>query len=1413
MGGPTAMRRCFYIWLAFVALFSVLACMRELQPVPEVVDEPFPEGEPVTLSFSLPAEAPTKALEENGVLKTLHIAVFGSSGYLKEYVKAVDQGPGTPITYTDPYGYTRENVPVRNFSVTLTLSEKPRILHFIGNGPKTLPFDADTTILSTLMSESGQEGFWQVKRVNSIDAKKENGHYVKDADGNYIADDAIVNNLTHVPLIRNWSKISIVADPESGFTPKSFAVVNVPDKGTIAPMYRIQGSLGQDSLVFVEHYDTLSFASLERKGYPASLPGDAHFVRTVPTKQDFVNCTNGVVAYQNGLGAGYLYERPIPSDEIEPTFIIAYGTFAEDGKDYFYRIDLADKDGYYAVYRNFWYRIDIQKIESVGHLTPEAAAKSSGGANVSSDVVTSQLGDISDGVARLVVQPWMTQTFPSRQTDNQLLHAKFFADLASAEPVMDPAAVTVEVLEMKDDPLDTVITSCSIGPASDGEGTEKGWRTITFSTSDPDDQKIRTQYLRVTAHYSQAGVPKTLYRDVEITLLPLQDMEVSCAKGTLKRGIGQEQTLYITLPDGLLESMFPLNFTIEAENLSLMPKVGSNLPVIAGMSISDDGERKGEQSFYFAWTLSWDDYQAVAPVQSPINDEQFFRTFSCDFVTTRALSATTIWVGNEFFHKAKTSFTNSDLSNLPYFYVEAADINGCTVSIDQNGLQYQVDNDGWINYTAKDLIPLDEGQKLYIRAGSAAAPVTNWSGANKFNCTGTFNLGGNLASLVIGEDYAQGADLSSLAPGWTFANLFQKEAGLLKASALELPMTTMSANGFQSLFEGCVNMKEPPALPAATLASYCYRYMFKGCTSLRTAPVLPARTLAQNCYEQMFHSCISLTVAPTLPAEKLVNNCYINMFNSCTNLGEISMMATDVSASNCLSNWVTGVPASGTFYRNPKMLESGYKRGNSGVPASWELLPWDEFRLEVASPGSVSYSASDLLYSLNWGEWEEYTANVAISLAVGDNVRFMSSAPVTRACEGSFASTTHFTAAGNIMSLVAGEHYRTETSVPDEGFRALFSGNTHLTSVAALDLPARNLGVACYAEMFKNCTGLTAAPALPATTLSRESYKEMFAGCSNLSMVLCDAVDISAANCTQDWLQGVKGTGLLAGNHYETAWTKGSASGVPVGWEASNYFFVKAMEEGASVKLARNCSISYNGLDWVSYTSNTNVSLEVGKPVYFKSGSAASKTPNWNSSQGARALTVAGAYVEVGGNLASLVAGDDFVVEGPGLRGYIFVNFCLNNGFLREATHLEFPMLTCEEGCYKSFFDGCKNLLHGPEILQATTLAKTCYRNFFYNCSSLERGPVLPATTIVAECYQRMFWGCTSLTWVKMMGTNYIQSAFKSNNDGWMQNVPSGDDAVSKGCVFVMNAHAPANLLPRDKFGIPEGWTIQTATP
>ena len=1388
----------YYLLLIFAVLLSMPACVPELpldEPAP-LVEAPFPEGEPVTVTFSLQTDdltPSTKALSENGELNTLHVAVFGSSGYLREYVKAKFLGEGATLDFTTPDTTTMQ-VSTRNFSVTLSLSEKPRILHFIGNGPTTLPFDADTTILSDLMSESGGQAFWQVKRVKSIAAKKdaETGLYIKNAEGYYEADQAIQDSLKNIPLIRNWAKISVFADEGSGFTPISFAVVNVPERGTVAPMYRVQGSLGQDSLAFVEKYETKTYKQLEQAGYPGNLPSGVHFVHTVPAKQDFADCTNGVVAYASGAGATYLYERPVPSGQLEATFLIVYGTYAGDGHNYYYRIDLADEeDGYYAVYRNFWYRVDIKQVGSVGHLTPEAAAQSSGGTLISSDVVTSHLGDISDGVARLVVQPWMTQSFPSRQTNNAVLHAKFFADL-TADPVLDDDAVTLERLPMSDGG-DNVITAYHISAASTGEGTEKGWRTITFSTAEPDASVSRTQTLRITGHYTKNGVPRELYRDVEITLMPLQTMTLSCAQDTVVRGIGRPQTLYITLPDGLLESMFPLTFTIEAESLSLMPKAGSNLPVIAGMSISDSGERKGEKTLYFSWTLSWEDYQAATPVQSADNYDLYLRTFSCDFVTTRSVSATNIWVANEFFHKAKTAFFNKEDQDLPYFYVEAADADGCSVTINQSGLSYQVDNDGWMTYTANTRLFVEEGQKLYFKGGSASEPILAWSGKGKFNGTGNFNIGGNLASLMLGEDYEQGASLTG---NWTFSYMFQDETGLCGASDLTLPMATMTASGYRSLFEGCTNLTVAPAvLPATTLATSCYAYMFKSCTKLSTPPALPARTLAESCYEQMFHSCKALTKAPTLRAETLVTKCYNQMFNGCTSLQEIAMMATDVSASNCLANWVNNVPSSGTFYRNPD--KNNFSRGVSAVPTNWTLLPWDELRIRVNDPGSVSYSGTGLEYSLNWGDWTDYTAGSAITLATDDNVRFRTSARVVVKCDGSFSASTGFKVSGNVMSLVAGSDYRTATSVPAEAFQGLFLNATNLSSVAGLSLPATTLAKDCYRQMFMNCTQLKEAPELPAETLAAGCYAEMFYGCSQLSQILCDARDISATGCTQDWMSGVADTGLFGGDHYSTAWTKNDPSGIPPGWSASNYFYVKPAADGGYIQVWHtDVYYSLDAMTWTAYTSGSKLNVEKGKPVYFKAGSADSQITAWNSG---RKIYTSVSH-EMGGNLASLIVGGDFVTLDKGLTGYSFADFSKSNSWLTSAEHLEFPMETCGDSCYKSFFESCSGLVTGPSILPAMQLGPTCYRNMFNGCSSLTAAPVLPATTLASGCYQYMFYNCKSMTYVKMLGAEYVANNFTN----WMQNCLSGTNAT--GCVFVRNASNTG--MPRNNSGIPQGWTV-----
>ena len=82
------MRRLLSIIVLF-ALMTIVSCVRNLcEEELSSSDAPYPvEGKPVTITFDLPILEPaTKSLNEGGVLNSLHLAVFGGSGYLKEYV-------------------------------------------------------------------------------------------------------------------------------------------------------------------------------------------------------------------------------------------------------------------------------------------------------------------------------------------------------------------------------------------------------------------------------------------------------------------------------------------------------------------------------------------------------------------------------------------------------------------------------------------------------------------------------------------------------------------------------------------------------------------------------------------------------------------------------------------------------------------------------------------------------------------------------------------------------------------------------------------------------------------------------------------------------------------------------------------------------------------------------------------------------------------------------------------------------------------------------------------------------------------------------------------------------------------------------------------------------------------------------
>ncbi len=108
--------------------------------------------------------------------------------------------------------------------------------------------------------------------------------------------------------------------------------------------------------------------------------------------------------------------------------------------------------------------------------------------------------------------------------------------------------------------------------------------------------------------------------------------------------------------------------------------------------------------------------------------------------------------------------------------------------------------------------------------------------------------------------------------------------------------------------------------------------------------------------------------------------------------------------------------------------------------------------------------------------------------------------------------------------------------------------------ITAPELPATiTVGAEyCYAAMFNGCKSLTKAPELKTEILVEGCYYNMFRGCSKLSAVTCLAANISATDCTTDWLEGVAVSGTFTKASSMMSWETG-ASGIPSGWTVANY--------------------------------------------------------------------------------------------------------------------------------------------------------------------------------------------------------------------------------------------------------------------
>ena len=217
--------------------------------------------------------------------------------------------------------------------------------------------------------------------------------------------------------------------------------------------------------------------------------------------------------------------------------------------------------------------------------------------------------------------------------------------------------------------------------------------------------------------------------------------------------------------------------------------------------------------------------------------------------------------------------------------------------------------------------------------------------------------------------------------------------------------------------------------------------------------------------------------------------------------------------------------------------------------SSWTEIGYDssvKILSLVVNPGDKVLLKGDCQkYNNTWGSWSAITAQVEVygnimSLVYGDN--FLGQTTLPQDSAGTFNylfnNCTGLTSAENLI-LPA-------TTLAYGCYQQMFAYCTNLTKAPSI-LPATTLTPYCYRDMFYNCSGLTTAPELPAPILAQNCYSNMFSGCRNINNIKCLAIDTSASDCTNNWVYYVASTGTFVKSPNAQTWPVGE-SGIPRNW-------------------------------------------------------------------------------------------------------------------------------------------------------------------------------------------------------------------------------------------------------------------------
>lgn len=228
-----------------------------------------------------------------------------------------------------------------------------------------------------------------------------------------------------------------------------------------------------------------------------------------------------------------------------------------------------------------------------------------------------------------------------------------------------------------------------------------------------------------------------------------------------------------------------------------------------------------------------------------------------------------------------------------------------TMTVLNSGVLRFISNNGYIKFFYYSINGED-----WVRASSGTYPSPKVT----LNAGDVVRLRGNVCE---NSDCTYGTDLNFAAQDGLKYNLDGNIMSMIQSSNFS-GLTDLSSytNVFMGMFWGVHNSSNCGLVDASGL-------------------LLPATTLGTGCYKDLFKTQRLLTKAPTLPASILVEDCYEEMFKDCSNLNKIKCLATNISATDCTTDWVKNVSSSGTFTKKTSM--NNWTTGASGIPSNWTI--------------------------------------------------------------------------------------------------------------------------------------------------------------------------------------------------------------------------------------------------------------------------------------------------------------------------------------------------------------------------------------------------------------------------------------------------------------------------------------------